>query len=126
MSHTLRLFNTVRDAAGGAVSGEIALTGGSRKSISEAIGGLQTETVALTIDVSALKLIVVTSSTSMAVDFNGPSASWNLVAGVSYVWFTGGNLANPFGSTDVTSLTVENNEATSGTITIEVLTDPTP
>lgn len=123
---TLTLFSAVSDASGAAVPGQIALTGGSRKSISEAISGLQTATVALTIDVSALKLIIVTSTVSMAVDFNGPSASWNLVAGVPYVWFTGSNLANPFGSTDVTSLTVENNEATSGTITIEVLTDPTP
>lgn len=123
---TLTLFSSVSDASGAAIPGQIALTGGSRKSISEAIGSLQTATVALTIDVSALKLIYVVSSAAAAVEFNGPAKEVGLVAGVPFVWFLGSNITNPFGSTDVTSLTVESLDATSPTITIEVLTDPTP
>jgi hypothetical protein len=126
MSHTLRLFNSVRDAAGAVVSGEIELTAGSRRSVSETIGASLSGTIALTIDVSALKAIFLVSDALVSLEFTGPDLAIQLAAGVPFQWFTGGGIDNPFGSTDVDSLLVENEVATPATVQIEILTDPTP
>lgn len=108
--------------------GSVSLTAAAAVSIDEAVaGGGSPVTLNQAIDVSALTAIFVTAETSsMSLNFAGPDVDIDVDAGRSWLWITNSGFANPFGSTDVTSISVSNNEATAGRIKIELLIDPTP
>lgn len=124
MSHTATI-TTQFTAADVTISGMATLTGGSRRSISEPCGGGST-TVALNVDVSALKCFYLTVDADIELTINGPDLELQLSAGDVFSWHHLSNIADPFDATDITSLTVVNGGATFANLQIEVLTDPTP
>jgi hypothetical protein len=126
MAKSVTLYSNIL-ADGENIGGTITINSGKLVSISEdapsEVTGL---TVALTIDVSALRMLFLLSDVDLTVTFNGPDNEFIVVGGTPFVWHYLGNIENPFGSTDVTSLTVDNDGTVDGTLKIKVLTDPTP
>lgn len=125
MAYT-RTLNLTCAAGDITLGGTVAVTANGSRSVSESCPASGTTTVALSIDVSALKLIFMVSDEDIEVEFHGPDTQVELTAGVPFVWFSTSELANPFGSTDVTSLDVTNGIGNAANLQIEILTDPTP
>jgi hypothetical protein len=126
MAKSVTLLSSII-ADGETIGGSTTITNGKLVSISEdapsEVSGL---TVALTIDVSALRLLFLLSDVDLTVTFNGPDTEMTVVANSPITWQYLGGVDNPFGATDVTSLTVDNEGTVDGTLQIKVLTDPTP
>ena len=81
--------------------------------------------VALVIDVSQLKSIVIKSSVDMTLEFNNSTTgvpTINLKAGVPYIWNTD-SYDSLLLSADVTALYVTN--TTAGTLELSAIVDPT-
>jgi hypothetical protein len=114
---------TLKSTTGGeTLSGAVTLTDGARTSISEVLSG-GNESIALEIDVSALKSIFVLSNEDVSVQFEGPDLNFELVAGKPFVWYVGCYHSNPF-SEDVASLSVSSSGG--ALLQVEMITDPTP
>ncbi len=131
MSFTYRAGQTLSTNAGTFSSTTFPVTGGASNAISEPyISGATTITLA--VDVSACKAVGIKTSTDATVTVNDdgtPDATIDLTANEAIIWTAAQAgvqfpTSNPFGSTDVTSIKVTATDA--GTITIAVLTDPTP
>lgn len=109
------------------IGGEFTTIAGSRRSISEDVpaetSGLS---VACPIDVSALKLLFIITDVDMTLTFEGPDTEMQVDAGMPIFWHYLSQVENPFGTVDVTSITVDNATSSEGTLRIEILTDPTP
>lgn len=108
--------------------GSRTLTAGAAVSIDEAVaGGGSPVTISQAIDVSALVAIFVTAETAdLAINFAGPDVDVDVDAGTAWMWIANSGFPNPFGSTDVTSISATNGGATAGRVKIETLVDPTP
>lgn len=109
--------------------GEHTRTGGKVVAIDESVAASSSATVAATIDVSALKLLFVTvdgDEDGLTITFNGPDLEITLTPGDVLVWASSSEITNPFGSTDVTSISAVNEGDNATTLRIEVLLDPTP
>ena len=121
-------ISTVVTVGDEVIRGTDTRTGGLLKSVDETIAGSASGvTVALAIDVSAMKAFVVSAIDGpLVVTFNGPDVEFSIDAGetISYVPKT--DVPAIFGSTDVTSVSVDNEESTDARLRIEVLLDPTP
>jgi hypothetical protein len=84
-------------------------------------------TVALAIDVSAMKAFVVSAVDGpLVVTFNGPDLEFSLEGGETITYVPKTDVPPIFGVTDVTSVSVDNEESTDARLRIEVLLDPTP
>lgn len=108
------------------LSGSVLAIGSMAVSIEEACAGSGNIAIAQTIDVSALKAIFVTVTGPLTIDFNGPDLEIYLDTNYPFCWFQGNDMPNPFGSTDVTSIDVVNEESSAATVKIEIVTDATP
>jgi hypothetical protein len=126
MAKSVTLLSSIV-ADGESVGGSFTINSGKLVSISEdapsEVTGLS---VALTIDVSALRVLFILSDVDLTITFEGPDNEFILSAGMPIVWHYLSNIENPFGATDVTSLTVDNEGTVDGTIQLKILTDPTP
>lgn len=110
------------------LQGVVVKSAGKLLSIDESFSS-ESATIDCPIDVSALKLFFMTVDANAAVQFNvngGPGdLSFNLAAGEAFLWHNTNGTDNPFGSTDIVSVQVDQND--SGVrVRIHVLTDPTP
>lgn len=121
-----RTVNVSLEAGGQTLGGAVTLTASGNTSISESCAASNTTEIVCTIDVSALKMIFMVADNDCDVEFNGPNIEVQLQAGRPFVWFATGDLANPFGSTDVTSLSVTNGPGSAANLWIEILADATP
>ncbi len=110
------------------IYGRDVRSAGQLKSIDEVIAGSASGvSVALTIDVSALKAFVVSAvGGPLVVTFNGPDLEFGISAGETITYVGKTDVPNIFGSTDVTSVSVDNEESTDARLIIEALLDPTP
>lgn len=109
--------------------GEHIREGGQVVSVSESVPASDSATLAVEIDVSALKmlfLIVDGDEDGLTITFNGPDLEITVVPGGVFAWASSTDLANPFGSTDVTSISLVNEGDNATTLRMELLTDPTP
>ena len=126
MAHTRTLFSSCV-AGDRTLSGSLTINASGAKSLSEDIPADSTDlAVALSIDVSALKMLFMVSDVDLTVTFVGPDAEFILDAGTPVTWNYLSGLDNPFGSTDVTSITVTNETDDEAVLDIEILTDATP
>lgn len=107
-------------------AGEETLTGGKLVRVQESVAAASSATLAVAIDVSALKAIYLICDREMSFEFSGPENAFMLDANKPFSWHANSNLANPFGSTDVTSILCENEENAVAVVELLVLTDPTP
>ena len=105
--------------------------GGSMVQIDEVVGADDNVSIALDIDVSALKLFAISltgvdaSTGDVTVSFTGSSLTYVVMADNGWTWVNGYGPANPFNA-DVTALSVENTTLAPVRVQIEVLSDPTP
>jgi hypothetical protein len=115
---------------GDLIQSRISITAGALYQIDESIPGSSEPEVALVIDVSQLKACYFHADQAVTLNFNddhsgSPSKSIVLAANQAFSWDNLSGHANPFGSTDVTTLFVQ--RATSGAARLRgyVATDPT-
>lgn len=110
-------------------SQQISSSGSSRQSLSETIAdGSTNQAVAFTLDVSAVKSFYLNSSKDITFKTNSsgsPADTLALKANVPYIWHTNAYDTFLLG-TDVTVLYITNASGAAATLTIEVITDPTP
>lgn len=95
-------------------------------SLSESIADSATLSAAITIDVSAIKGLMMSCDQNVTVDSNnGSQAAINLIADVPYVWQTG-DLDACLLTHDVTTLTVANSSGEAASFELRIITDATP
>lgn len=117
-----------------AINKSFDLTGGSEQNLDEAVAaGSNPLSIAFPLDVSALKLLYIVADQDLVVKTNDnttPNNTFTLVAGVPFVWSTGGAALRDTGgtavSTDVVTLKVTNAGEDDATLQIRALLDPTP
>jgi hypothetical protein len=83
--------------------------------------------VALAIDVSQVKAIVILSDQDLLLETNSsssPAQTLSLKANVPYFWYTNKPVAMVF-STDITALYITNASASAAAFKMEILVDPT-
>ena len=110
------------------INGRDVRSAGQLKSIDEVIAGNASGvTVALAIDVSAMKMLVVSAIDGpLVVTFVGPNLEFSIDGGETITYVEKTDVPKIFGTTDVTSVGVSNEESTDARLRIEVLLDPTP
>lgn len=109
--------------------GEVTLTGSKCVSVSENVPASSSIELAIPIDVSALRLIFAVpdgDEDGLSITFNGPDLEVSLGEIAAFVWTLGQGIENPFGVTDVTSISVMNEGDNDTRIYLEILTDATP
>lgn len=111
---------------GETLRGDVRLSAGAGISFSEEIPAETTGlSIALTIDVSQLKMLFILANVDMTLTFEGPDNEMIVAAGEPISWHYLSQMVNPFEGVDVTSLTVDNPGDTDGLLQIELLVDPT-
>jgi hypothetical protein len=75
---------------------------------------------------ATVQLVYLLSPVNMRVCVNAihsgsPLVTWNLLAGIPFIWQNDGNTANPFSTTDVTAFYCTNASGTNATLTGEIL-----
>jgi hypothetical protein len=103
------------------------LTADKRESYSLTVPIANDQLVALVLDVSQVKAIVILSDQDLTLETNNsgtPVDTLALKANVPYFWYTNKPQALAFG-TDITALYVTNASAAIATLKIEILVDPT-
>jgi hypothetical protein len=113
------------------ISKRVASTGSAELNVSEAIADSSTDLeVALVIDVSVLKSIVIQSDQDITVETNSgssPADTFTILANNPLAWNSNGPLPNPFASaTDVTALFITNASGSTANLEIRALVDATP
>jgi hypothetical protein len=103
------------------------LTADKRESYSLTVPIANDQLVALVLDVSQVKAIVILSDQDLTLETNNsgtPVDTLALKANVPYFWYTNKPQALAFG-TDITALYVTNASAAIASLKIEILVDPT-
>ncbi len=111
------------------IDSTVTVTGASVLSVQESIAGEATTAFTVAVDVSAVKAMIVVSTIDCILETNSassPAHTLNLLANQPYVWHTNSYDTFKFTTTDITSLHFTVAGATAGTVTLEVITDPTP
>ena len=121
-----RTINVTMTGNGETLGGAVTLTASGSTSIAESCPASGTTEIDCDIDVSAMKMIFMVSDNDCDVEFNGPNVEVQLAAGRPFVWYATGDIANPFGSTDVDSISVTNGPGSAANLRLEILADATP
>lgn len=117
---------TVTIGVTGATPASVGYSAGQLVSMSEAFTATNDQLMALTLDVSQMKVLYLHSDVDCTLETNSSSAAavtLALVAGQPVVWSSTNGQANPFSTVDVTALYVS--AAAAGTLTLKALVDPT-
>ncbi len=124
MTHTTQINYTGGSSSPPVSSVSIAV--GAESNITETIPAGTNTLVAYTLDVSQAKTLYIYSSTDATIKTNSsgaPAATLNMIGGNAISWNNQTGIANPFGSTDITSLYVTN--AADTVLSIRCGFDPT-
>jgi len=110
------------------VSKENTYTADQEQSYSFTVADASTDfLVAMTLDVSQLKLIYIVSDQAITLETNSgsaPSDTITLVADVPYVWHTGSYYTNLL-ATDITATYWTNASGATANVDIQIVVDPT-
>lgn len=123
-------YNFVRNQTvqcGGITNSSQNTTSGSQlQSLSEVVADSSTLSAVISIDVSAIKGLMISCDQNVTVDSNNASqAAISLIADKPYVWQTG-DLDACLLTHDITTLTVANASGEAANFELRVVTDATP
>lgn len=115
--------------SGGKTVGQVnTYSGDGRISVEATVPDATTDQlVAMSLDVSQIKTIYIVSTTALTFETNNaatPADSIALIAGVPYIWSTGGYFTNLI-TTDITAVYLTNASGSAATFNLEAIYDAT-
>lgn len=127
MSHSFGITEKIVVDGFTPITQATTLTADTRLSYNQSVPIAADQLVALTLDVSQVKAVVILSDQDLTLETNSSGAPTNtltLKANVPYIWYTNKPQALVF-TGDITALYITNASASVATFKMEILVDPT-